>query len=106
MSIYPTAFWVLAQQDDTVPLFEQEFGKGNTYAGGYYSAKAQALITAAETQPGLQPLYDAENFLSKGVASLWWPIAENIIVSKKNLGGWYPANPYTNPDMTSWYFTK
>ena len=106
MSIYPTAFWVLAQQDDTVPLFEQEFGKGNTYAGGYYSAKAQALITAAETQPGLQPLYDAENFLSKGVASLWWPIAENIIVSKKNLGGWYPANPYTNPDMTGWYFTK
>lgn len=106
MTIYPTAFYVLAQQDDTVPLFEQEFGKGNTFAGGYNSAKAQALIVAAESQPGLQPLYAAEDFLAKDVASLWWPIAEGIVVSKQNLGGWYPINPYTNPDTSGWYLTK
>ncbi|MGN6680269.1 MAG: ABC transporter substrate-binding protein [Streptosporangiaceae bacterium] len=106
MTIYPTAFWVLAQQDDTTPLFEGEFSKGNTYAGGYNSAEAQSLIHAAETQPGLKPLYNAQNFLSKDVASLWWPIAAAVIVSKDHLGGWYPFNPYTNPDMMDWYLTK
>jgi peptide/nickel transport system substrate-binding protein len=106
MTIYPTAFYVLAQQDDTVPLFEQEFGQGNTYAGGYNSAEAQTLILAAESQPGLQPMYALQDFLAKDVASLWWPIAEGIVVAKKNLGGWYPFNPYSDPDMSSWYLTS
>jgi peptide/nickel transport system substrate-binding protein len=106
MTIYPTAFYVLAQQDDTVPLFEQEFGQGNTYAGGYNSTEAQTLILAAESQPGLQPMYALQDFLAKDVASLWWPIAEGIVVAKKNLGGWYPFNPYSDPDMSSWYLTS
>ena len=92
---------------DIVPSGNVQFGKGNYWAGGYTSPKAQQLINAASTKPGtsLQPLYAAEDYLSKNVASLWWPLADTLVVVKKSLKGWQQLNPYGDPNPMTWYFS-
>ncbi len=94
-------------QYETVPAGNDQFGKGNYWAGGYNSATADALINAAHENNGLKSLYSAETYLSKNVASLWWPVTDfQILVAKKNLAGWYPLNPYANYDISRWYMVK
>jgi peptide/nickel transport system substrate-binding protein len=93
-------------QYQLVPSGTSEWGKGNFWGGGYYTAKAQQLITAASTSGGLTSLYTVEDYLSKNLASLWWPLADyEIVVVKKDLSGWKHLSPYANYDPQAWYFT-
>jgi len=106
MAGYSAYMWDFGQYE-IIPAGGNEFGKGNYWAGGYDSKEANQLITAAHEQPGLQPLYADEEYLTKQVASLWWPLADyEIVVAKNSLGGWYPLNPYANFRPSTWYFTK
>lgn len=90
-----------------VPTGDQQFSKGNYWAGGYYSPTAQKLIDNADTKPGLAPLYEAENYLSEQVASLWWPLPDQYVaLVKEDLRGWSPLNPYVNWEPERWYFVK
>ena len=89
------------------PNGDEQFGQGNYWAGGYYDATAQKLIKAAETEPGLAPLYAAENYISKDVASLWWPLPDQYVLLVKNtLQGWKPLDPYVDQLPSLWYYTK
>ncbi len=94
-------------QYQLVPSGTNEWGKGNFWGGGYYTAKAQRLITAASTKAGLTSLYADEDYLSKDLASLWWPLADyEVVVVKKTLSGWQHLNPYANYNPQTWYFTS
>jgi peptide/nickel transport system substrate-binding protein len=94
-------------QAQVLPVGGNQFGKGNYWAGGYNSATADALIAAAHDKPGLQPLYAAETYLTKNVASLFWPLGDyEIAAVKKNLAGWYPLSPYDNFQVSNWYMVK
>ncbi len=102
---YAGWFWNYGQYE-LLPSGEDEFGKGNYWGGGYYTKKAQELITAAETSPGTKALYSDEKYLSEQVASLWWPLQDwEVVVAKKNLSGWQSLNPYGNYMPQTWYFT-
>ncbi len=92
---------------DIVPTADVQFAKGNYWGGGYTTPKAQQLIRAAGVSSGtsLQSLYADENYLSKNVASLWWPLADTVIVVKNTLKGWTHLNPYGNPLPMTWYFS-
>ena len=103
---YAGWFWNYGQYE-LLPSGEDEFGKGNYWGGGYYTKKAQQLITAAETSPGTKALYKDENYLSQQVASLWWPLQDwEVVAVKKSLSGWQNLNPYANSMPQTWYFTK
>ncbi|MGH8979929.1 MAG: ABC transporter substrate-binding protein [Acidimicrobiales bacterium] len=93
-------------QYQLLPTGDNQFGLGNFWAGGYTTSKAQQLIAAADDSPGLKPLYAAENYLSKNVASLWWPLASTVVVVKKSLKGWQHLNPYFNWNPATWYFSS
>jgi peptide/nickel transport system substrate-binding protein len=92
-------------QGDIVPTGQQQFLKGNFWGGGYYTPKAQRLIGAAARQPGLRPLYAVETYLSRDVASLWWPLEDSVVVVKSNLKGWMPLSPYGTEYPFTWYFS-
>jgi peptide/nickel transport system substrate-binding protein len=93
-------------QDDTVPTGEFQFGQGNFWGGGYYTTKAQQLIDAAVDSPGaeLRSIYAAENYLSKDVAGLWWPLEDSVVAVKKNLKGW-SLSPYGTVVPQTWSFS-
>ena len=94
-------------QYQLLPSGTNEWGKGNFWGGGYYTPKAQKLITAVDTTPGLKPLFADENYLSKNLASLWWPLEDyEVVAVKKTLSGWQHLNPYANYVPQTWYFTK
>ncbi len=94
-------------QNSYLPTGMEQFGKNNYWAGGWNSPTAQALGNAAHTQPGLTPLYNVENYISKQVASLWWPVPPQLLLLvKTNLKGWTPLQPYVNPMPSRWYFVK
>lgn len=106
MAGYSEFMWDFGQYE-ILPGGGNQFGKGNYWAGGYSSKKAQELITKDHETPGLRSLYAEENYISKDVASLWWPVSDyEIVVAPKNLGGWYPLNPYANDQPSRWYFTS
>lgn len=92
-------------QGEIVPTGDDQFLKGNFWGGGYYTARAQQLIDAADREPGLGHLYDAENYLSKDVASLWWPLEDAIVVVKRHLKGWLPLSPYGTIHPREWYYS-
>jgi peptide/nickel transport system substrate-binding protein len=103
---YSSFMWDFGQYE-LLPVGGNQFGKGNFWAGGYNSATAQKLINAAHTQSGLSALYAAENYLTKNLASLWWPVSDyEIVVAKNNLQGWQHLSPYANYHPSSWYFTS
>lgn len=91
----------------SVPTGDDQFGKGNFWAGGYTTVTAQTLIDAADqgAGTGLKALYADENYLSKDVAALWWPVADSIVAVKSNLKGWY-LNPFGTTFPSTWYFSK
>jgi peptide/nickel transport system substrate-binding protein len=103
-----TGFWWTYSQYTVLPSGEDEFGAGSTYAGGYSTSTAQRLITATETHPGLGSLYKVQDYLSKDLASLWWPIQDfEIAVVKNSLGGWQHLSPYADEfNLQSWYVKK
>jgi len=64
------------------------------------------LIEKAHEHSGNKSLFADENYLSKDVASLWWPVSDyEIVVAKKNLKGWQQLSPYANQHPSSWYFS-
>ncbi|HET9092310.1 MAG TPA: ABC transporter substrate-binding protein [Acidimicrobiales bacterium] len=94
-------------QTSLVPSGGGEFGKGNYWGGGYSSATADNLIEQAHTGSGIQALYNAETYLTKQVASLWFPVpAQYLLLVKNNLKGWDPLNPYNFPMPSRWYYVK
>ncbi len=94
-------------QYQLVPSGGNQFGKGNFWAGGYDSPQADKLINAAHLSSGLQTLYADENYLSKDVASLWWPLEDyEIAVVSNSLKGWQQLSPYANPNPQAWYFSS
>jgi len=104
--LYRTFLWNFGQ-GDVLPTGGQMFGKGNYWGGGYYSPTAQALIDATHTQPGLAPLFNYENYISRQVAALWFPTWDwQISVVSKQLGGWSPQQIFGNPQPSRWYFVK
>jgi peptide/nickel transport system substrate-binding protein len=91
---YSGYMWTYGQYQ-TIPSGTSQWGKGNFWGGGYYTPEAQKLIDAVETTPGLKPLYAAEDYLSKNLASLWWPLQDlRIVAVKKSLSGWQDLSPY------------
>jgi peptide/nickel transport system substrate-binding protein len=102
---YAGWFWNYGQYE-LLPSGTNQFGKGNYWGGGYYTPKAQRLITAVETTAGTKTLYADESFLSKNVPSLWWPLQDwEVAVVKNNLSGWQHLNAYANYMPQTWYFT-
>jgi len=103
---YSNYMWTYGQYQ-LIPSGTSQWGKGNFWGGGYYTPTAQKLIDAVETKPGLKPLYKAENYLSKNLASLWWPLQDLTIAAVKHtLSGWQHLSPYGSFVPQSWYFTK
>lgn len=100
---YSGYMWTYGQYQ-LIPSGTSQWGKGNYWGGGYYTAKAQSLINAVETKRGLKPLYAAENYLSKNLASLWWPLQDHAISAVKNsLQGWQDLSPYGAFVPQTWY---
>lgn len=89
-----------------VPTGKNEFGLGNFWAGGYSDSKAQSLITAADHGAGVKPLYRVEKYLAKDVASLWWPLEDEVVVVRKNLKGWEHLSPYGTIVPSRWHVSK
>jgi peptide/nickel transport system substrate-binding protein len=104
MAGYSGFMWNYGQYQN-VPSGEDQFGKGNYWAGGYYTAKAQSLIDAAISKAGFSALYADEKYLSKDVASLWWPLEDEIVVVKKTLKGW-ALSPYGTILPLRWYKSR
>ncbi len=103
---YSGYMWDFGQYT-VIPSGGQQFGKGNYWGGGYNNPTAQRLIAADHATPGLAPLYAAQTYISRDVASLWWPVTDfQILAAKNNLGGWYPLSPYANYQVSRWYFVK
>lgn len=98
---YSGYMWNYGQYQN-VPTGDNQFGKGNYWAGGYYTSKAQRLIDAADAKAGFGTLYADENYLSKNVASLWWPLEDLIAVVKRTLKGW-ALSPYGTMLPMRWY---
>lgn len=92
-------------ENTILPTGKNEFGKGNFWAGGYTDGKAQALIDAADHRAGLNALYADEEYLSKQVASLWWPLEGEVVVVKDTLKGWEHLSPYGTIVPASWHFS-
>lgn len=105
MAAYYGYFWPYTETT-IVPTGKNEFGKGNYWSGGYYSATAQRLIDDADGRPGLKDLYADEDFLSKDVPTLWWPLEDSIVVVKKQLKGWEQLSPYGTRNPSQWYFSR
>lgn len=102
---YSLFFWGYGQYT-IVPTGSGEFGAGSSSGGGYDSPTAQRLLRAAREVPGSKSLYADEDFLSKNVAALWWPAADNqIVVVKDSLKGWQQLNPYQDYLPTDWYLS-
>ncbi len=100
---YSSYMWTYGQYQ-TIPNGTSQWGQGNFWGGGYYTPKAQKLIDAVETSPGLKPLYAAENYLSKDPASLWWPLQDlRVVAVKKSLSGWQHLSPYGAFVPQTWY---
>lgn len=103
---YSNYMWTYGQYQ-LIPSGTSQWGKGNFWGGGYYTPTAQKLIGDVETKPGLEPLYKAEDYLSKNLASLWWPLQDlEIVAVKKTLSGWQHLSPYGAFVPQTWYFTK
>ena len=105
---YAGYMWTYGQYQ-LIPSGTSQWGKGNYWGGGYYSVKAQKLIDAVETSTtsSLKPLYKAENYLSKDLASLWWPLTDLAVVAvKNNLQGWQQLSPYGAMNPQTWYVKK
>ena len=101
---YSGYMWTYGQYQ-LIPSGTSQWGKGNYWGGGYYTPKAQKLINDVETKPGLKPVYKAEDYLSKNLASLWWPLQDLYILAvKKNLSGWQKLSPYGSFLPQTWYF--
>jgi len=93
-------------QFQSVPIGGNQFGKGNFWAGGYNSSTAQRLIEEARTEPGLKYLYQDEDYLSKDMASLWWPLADyEVLLVKNTLHGWSPLSAYANYRPSLWFYS-
>ncbi len=106
IAAYNGYMWDFGQYQ-TLPGGLNQFGKGNYWAGGYNSPAADALIAADHRSSSLSALYAAETYLTKNVASLFWPLPDyEIVLAKNNLGGWYPLSPYANYQVSRWYLTK
>jgi peptide/nickel transport system substrate-binding protein len=102
---YSGYMWTYGQYQ-LIPSGTSQWGKGNYWGGGYYTPKAQKLINDVETKPGLKPVYKAEDYLSKNLASLWWPLQDLYILAvKKNLSGWQKLSPYGSFLPQTWFFT-
>ena len=94
-------------ENNLVPVGTEQFGKGNYWGGGWSSPTAQKLMNQAHVQPGTGPLFRDENYISKQVASLWWPVpAQELLLVKNNLKGWTPLQPYVDPMPSRWYYVK
>jgi peptide/nickel transport system substrate-binding protein len=101
---YSGYMWTYGQYQ-LIPSGTSQWGKGNFWGGGYTTPKAQKLIEAVETEPGLKPLYKAEDYLSKNLASLWWPLQDlKVVAVKKALSGWQHLSPYGAFNPQTWYF--
>lgn len=102
--LYRTFMWNYGQ-GDVLPTGGQMFGKGNYWGGGYSNSTAQTLIQDTHTQPGLQPLYNYENYISSHVAALWFPTWDwQISVVSTKLHGWKPQQIFGDPTPSRWYF--
>lgn len=59
------------------------------------------------THSGITSIYAAEDYLSRNVASLWFPTDDNqISVVSNKLHGWRPQQVFGNWLQSRWYFTK
>ncbi len=103
--LYQTFLWNYGQ-GTVLPTAGQAFGTGNYWGGGYSSPTAERLIQAAHTQPGLNPLFAVENYLSTNVAGLWFPSWDwQISVVSKKLHGWNPQQIFGDARPSHWYFS-
>ncbi len=106
IAIYANWLWDYGD-NPILPTEGQQFGLGNYWGGGYYSATAQHLIDAAHANSGLKYVYAVENFLSRQVAALWFPTGDNrVSVIKDTLKGWSPQSAFGNPRPSRWYFVS
>lgn len=106
LAAYSGFMWDYGQYE-LVPSGTQQWAKGNYWGGGYNSPTAQKLIATADTKPSLRALYAAENYLSKNVASLWWPLEDYEVAAVKNtLSGWQHLNPYATFVPQAWHVRK
>ncbi len=103
---YSVYMWDYGQYQG-IPSGGNQFGKGNFWAGGFDTVKAQQLIGAVHTSGSnlISSLHADENYISKQVASLWWPLEDNIVVVKKQLKGW-ALDPYGTISPQTWYLSK
>ncbi|MST31301.1 hypothetical protein GHK86_00955 [Acidimicrobiaceae bacterium USS-CC1] len=106
IALYP--LWFQNYGDMSIlPIGDAQYAKGNYYGGGYYSPRYQQLLQQAVTHSGISSIYAAEDYLSRNVASLWFPTGDNqISVVSDKLHGWRPQQVFGNWLQSRWYFTK
>lgn len=102
----PGVLWTLGYQQG-MPTGTEQFGPGAYYSGGYKSPTAFHLMKVADYSPSTSfaPWYKMENYLSKNLASLWFPLTDAITVISPKLKGWAPLNPDTTYQPQFWYLT-
>jgi len=102
--LFDSWIWDYGQQQ-AYPTGGQTFSKGNYWGGGYFSPTAQHLIDLTHTRSGLSYLFSYENYISRQVAALWFPTADNeISVVKDSVGGWRPQGVFNDPEVSRWFF--
>lgn len=81
---------------DYFPTSGENFGTGGGFnTGGYSSAQADRLILATHVHPGLNPLYQDQNYLAQQLPVLWTPAAPiQFSEISTHLHGAVPQDPY------------
>lgn len=104
--VYIGALWTLGDQQG-LPTGTEQFGAGAFYSGGYTSPEAFRLMKDADytTSNSLTALYKMEDYVSKNVASMWFPIGDLITVISPKLRGYTPLNPDSTFDPQFWSLT-
>jgi peptide/nickel transport system substrate-binding protein len=105
LAAYSNYYWGYGVPN-VFPSDELIFGKGNFWGGGYYSAKAQALIAKVEHESALTAFYQLENLYSKQVVGLWLPTAAYEVIAVKKSLSIGPVPSFVTYYFNLWHFDK
>lgn len=90
-----------------LPSGDQNFssgGSGDYWSGGYSSATADKLIQDERYNSGVANVYKFEDYISRQVASLWFPTVATWSVVQDDLTGWLPQNAFGYAVPSEWSF--
>lgn len=105
IQLYSDWLWNYGQEA-ILPSGDTDFASGNYWAGGYSSATADQLIQEERYSTGLNHVFAFENYISRQVASVWFPTEATWSVVQDGLEGWSPQNAFGYTVPSEWRFAK